>query len=207
MTPKSFSKLCTLAGLMLALMATASQAQPASNPELLFTEIDSTHLTATLDGITDGTVNFTSPDHWNWLSGFQAQIPAAIFHTGSFIWAEPGAEPGFNFAGVAFLDSPGGGHQFGLNLSSDSLLPLTGANANGGFGGTLTARDSTGLVFEYDVYFVDLGDAASSVPDASSTAGMLILSTGALFGVARRIASGHAFQPGWWYGLNPGALP
>ena len=54
------------------------------------------------------------------------------------------------------------------------------------FGFTITGLGSTGIVFgAADVYFSDRGDKRASVPDNSSTLGLLLISTATMFGASR----------------------
>jgi len=184
-------------------LATTTRAQSVGNPKLVFTEIDSMHLTAT-DGIGNpvGTVNVLGPDLWSWDSGVSSAWGPGlggngIGWTGNAVyglWAETGVGAGVNFV------FPGSFGHFGATVTSDDPIFFLTGNANGAYGGTLTAETFnyigvsnvvTTVAFKYDVYFNDLGDVANpanSVPDARSTAGILLLSISILFGVARRFA-------------------
>ena len=54
-------------GAILALIT--QSAIQAANPPLVFTELSSTELTVTLDGVPTGIVNNVAPDVWVWDSG------------------------------------------------------------------------------------------------------------------------------------------
>ena len=184
-TTLAFCSLCS------ALLPVAVQAQLVTNPRLVFTELSSTLLTATLDGEPFGSVLNVGPDNWEWRSGITGsevlfsgnQAPPLIA-----TWAEPGADPGVNLGIATTFDPLDDKGNIGFLLFSD-FSPETDLGqvpANAAFGGNFTGLNGTATVFgPVDVYFNDLGDSAA-VPESSYTLGLLALSGAAMFGAMRR---------------------
>jgi hypothetical protein len=173
----------TFTGLAFALMQTAGKAQSV-NPLLVLTEKSDTLLTATVGGVAFGSVTLNGPDSWTWI--FPAEITSITDNHALEYWLEPESNRG-NLVSASGIVINGQG---ALTIVSD--VDFTGFPSHPNNSIVLdkfSVNLATGRFESFDVQFNDLGDTASSVPDAHSTAGMLILSTGALFGFARRLAS------------------
>lgn len=190
--------LCALVGVVFGFFSNAAFA----NPKLLLTELSSTVLTATLDGVPYGTVNNVGPDRWEWRSGVFCQIGGESSTVSDFgLWNEPGNESGFNHLGLNSFDyNPVTGlSDIGLDIISDTSDFFGTGHADGAYGFTISGYDfppSGGLAFlvfgPVDVYFSDQADTLGTVPDSTSTLGLLLLSAALLFGAAR-------FRTAWAY--------
>ena len=177
--------ICTFIGLMFSLAPAESHAQTNTvpSPVLVFTEKSDTVLTATIGGVSFGSVTLISSDFWTWSLPSDRPTPIGSGDSlAKFGWAEPGNTELGNYVMVAV------GSGGNLDIHSDTSFAGTSLFPDGQ---VLTDKFifsyADGTSEKFSVQFNDLGDVASSVPDAPSTAGMLLLSTGVLLAVSRRI--------------------
>ena len=174
-----------MAAILIALTPVSIQAQ-VPHHILSFVEHSDTLLTATFDGNPVGIVNNISPDHWEWRSGFFTNVTDQT-NVKSTLWEEPSGETGVNFLDVHFFETDiHGMRNLGLEITSELQgFDTEPKNVNGGFGFSFTGALIGGAAgySTTDVYFSDLGD--STVPDGSSTLGLLLISTAAMFGASR----------------------
>ena len=163
----------------LAVVTTASA--QSQNPKLVITEQSSTVLTVTLDGAPFGKALSSFSDFWVWDTGIVGTTTS-----GTNFWKEPDSSTLFNTVGATVLSQ--GSHTGILIIFSDLFLGpgVTGGLPNGAEGFSLRIFDGPNVVFgPVDVSFVDNGDVLSPVPDSSQTLRLLLMSSTALFGVAR----------------------
>jgi hypothetical protein len=173
--------------MVLALAPATLKAQTL--PKLVLTEESPSVLTVTLDGVPSGTVKNISSDHWVWDSGVITDIENVDGVGGTAPngrWQEPGSSTLFNTINLIQLFPPGS-QTFtgGLEFFSDKTFPSpVPSNPDGSSGFILSMHLGNTLVFgPAEVFVFDKGDG-STVPDSSSTLG-LMLSAVAMYGLAR----------------------
>jgi PEP-CTERM motif len=156
-------------------------------PLLVFTENSSSNLTATVNGVSEGTVGYLSPDYWYWSPVW----PAGATYTNSLAigesakyWEEaPGSTLG-NYIGAYDLN---GQYAFAINSEFDTTAyPGMSAVPNGTtLYDHLELSFDNGQILKYDVQFIDNGDVSTSIPEPTT---MLLLGLGlmGLAGVRRK---------------------
>jgi hypothetical protein len=153
--------------LTLALLSPMASRAQNTNRVLVFTEESSTVLTATIGGVTFGSVTPLGTDVWIW-SPDKSTI-GATDHFSSFDgWLEPG-----NAALVNVLQLGGPG----LAIHSDQRVSGGPVLADGDImRDNFTFSYSDGTSETFSVQFFDLGDEnVGHVPDQSSTLVLLLL--------------------------------
>jgi hypothetical protein len=143
-----------------------------AHADLVITEISSTNLTVTLNGLSWGSVNQVDPDHWTLQApldyGFKTVSPWSTSPPNTFFWKEPGGTPGYNSI-MSYNDNAGNSY---LDIMSDYITTPPSAF-------TYNDKDTAPNAFYYwdffdpmmvtgvGVQFVDCGDG-SPVPEPST---------------------------------------
>jgi len=175
----------SFASIIFALASAAVQAQNSTN--IVFTELSSTELTATLNGSSIGTMLNIGPDHWEWRSGQFASFAFASspYSAAHVYWAEPENPALVNRVVLTQFDPDPSTGVFNLGFDITSDLAGFGQefiNPNGGYGFSVYAQGPN-MQWWPSVYFEDLNDATDPVPEAFPTAVMLLGATGGLMGL------------------------
>jgi hypothetical protein len=184
--------ICGAGALILALASTTSRAQTAPSKVLVFTEESSSVLTATVDGLSFGTVTFNSADHWIWT------LPPDRPFTDSPVeplvfWTEPEDPSRHNVVAIEnFSGTVGSTGGFGIASDNDFLPGGTVPLANKSVAiDAFTFVYVNGSTETFSVQFIDNRDTGQ-VPDSGSSLGMLLLSAAGMFGVGRLRAVGKS---------------